>query len=125
MKHYLSVLLAVVTLLVFTPQRARANDYMEHTENYTVYASGIDKIHFSIPVWVHGAWYERSYSALPGSHFAYKVGTDEEVTVLNWLAHVVRDNDKDNDKVYDINGVQKKSVGKGINIVKGKKIAVK
>ena len=34
-------------------------------------------------------------------------------------------NDKDNDKVYDINGVQKKSVGKGINIVKGKKFAVK
>lgn len=34
-------------------------------------------------------------------------------------------NDKDNNKVYDINGVQKKSVGKGINIVKGKKIAVK
>ncbi len=34
-------------------------------------------------------------------------------------------NDKDNDKVYDINGVQKKSVSKGINIVNGKKIAVK
>ena len=34
-------------------------------------------------------------------------------------------NDKDNDKVYDINGVQKKSVSKGINIVKGKKFAVK
>jgi hypothetical protein len=31
----------------------------------------------------------------------------------------------DKDKVYDINGVQKKSVGKGINIVKGKKFAVK
>ena len=34
-------------------------------------------------------------------------------------------NDKDNDKIYDINGVQKKSVSKGINIVNGKKIAVK
>ena len=34
-------------------------------------------------------------------------------------------NDKDNDKIYDINGVQKKSVSKGINIVKGKKLAVK
>jgi hypothetical protein len=67
-----------------------------------VYASGIDKVHFSIPVWVHGAWYERSYSALPGSNFSYTYKDDQdnehEVTVLNWLAHVVRDNDKDNDK---------------------------
>ena len=98
MKRFLLVVLATVAFLSLHPQQARANDYMEHTENYTVYASGIDKIHFSIPVWVHGAWYERSYSALPGSHFSYKVGTDAEVTVLNWLAHVVRDNDKDNDK---------------------------
>ncbi len=98
MKRYLSIVLAVVACTVLTPRQAQANDYMEHPENYQVYASGIDKIHFSIPVWVHGAWYERSYSALPGSHFTYKVGTDDEVTVLNWLAHVVRDNDSDNDK---------------------------
>jgi len=101
MKRYLFILLAAVGLLSLGMQQARANDYMEHTENYTVYASGIDKVHFSIPVWVHGAWYERSYSALPGSHFSYiyKDGNKEkEVRVLNWLAHVVRDNDKDNDK---------------------------
>ena len=92
-----AVLFAMMVILL-VPQPVRANDYMEHPENYQVYASGIDKIHFSIPVWVHGAWYERSYSALPGSHFTYKVGTGDEVTVLNWLAHVVRDNDSDNDK---------------------------
>ena len=91
-----------MAMLSLCRQQARANDYMEHTENYTVYASGIDKVHFSIPVWVHGAWYERSYSALPGSNFSYTYKDDQdnehEVTVLNWLAHVVRDNDKDNDK---------------------------
>ena len=85
-------------LLCILARGVWANDYMEHPENYQVYASGIDKIHFSIPVWVHGDWYERSYSALPGSHFTYKVGTGDEVTVLNWLAHDVRDNDRDNDK---------------------------
>ena len=98
MKRYLSVLLAVVAWAVLTPQRAHANDYMEHTENYTVYASGVDKIHFVIPMWVHGGWSERSYSALPGSHFSYKVGSDPEVKVLNWIAHVASDNDRDNDK---------------------------
>jgi len=98
MKRYLSIVLAIVAVLAFTPQRARANDYMEHTENYTVYASGVDKIHFVIPMWVHGGWSERSYSALPGSHFSYKVGSDPEVKVLNWIAHVARDNDSDNDK---------------------------
>ena len=77
-----AVLFAMMVILL-VPQPVRANDYMEHPENYQVYASGIDKIHFSIPVWVHGAWYERSYSALPGSHFTYKVGTGDEVTVLN------------------------------------------
>ena len=81
MKSYLVILLAVVAFLAWGTRQAQANDYMEHPENYQVYASGIDKIHFSIPVWVHGAWYERSYSALPGSHFTYKVGTDVEVTV--------------------------------------------
>jgi hypothetical protein len=88
--------------MTLSTQQARANDYMEHTENYTVYASGIDKIHFSIPVWVHGAWYEKSYSALPGSKFSYIYRDDHnnehEVTVLNWLANVGRDNDSDNDK---------------------------
>ena len=93
-KHFLYLVL----VLLLSAMGAQANDYMEHTENYTVYASGIDKIHFSIPVWVHGAWYERSYSALPGSHFTYKEGSNDEVTVLNWLAHVMRDNDRDNDK---------------------------
>ena len=98
MKRYFSILLVAVAFLTIGPKQARANDYMEHPENYQVYASGIDKIHFSIPVWVHGAWYERSYSALPGSHFTYKVGTSDEVTVLNWIAHVARDNDSSNDK---------------------------
>ena len=60
MKRYLLILLAVVAFLALGTRQARANDYMEYPENYQVYASGIDKIHFSIPVWVHGAWYERS-----------------------------------------------------------------
>lgn len=67
-----------MAMLSLGRQQARANDYMEHTENYTVYASGIDKVHFSIPVWVHGAWYERSYSALPGSNFSYTYKDDQD-----------------------------------------------
>lgn len=100
MKRFLTIFLAVMAM-VLVPSRARANDYMEKTENYTVYATGVDKIHFSIPVWVHGAWYERSYSALPGSCFSYiyKEGeNDKEVKVLNWIACVGKDNDKSNDK---------------------------
>lgn len=34
-------------------------------------------------------------------------------------------NDKENGKIYDLNGIQKKSVSKGINILNGKKVAVK
>ena len=101
MKRFLAFILAGLAMML-VPSKALANDYMEHTENYTVYATGIDKIHFTIPVWVHGAWYEKSYSALPGSCFSYIYKDDHdnehEVKVLNWLANVGKDNDKDNDK---------------------------
>ena len=93
MKRYLSILLAAIALLGLNRQQARANDYMEHTENYTVYASGIDKIHFSIPVWVHGAWYERSYLALPGSQFSY-VYKDDHVVIIR------------NKQKYDVTGIK-------------------
>ena len=93
MKRYLSILLAAIALLGLNRQQARANDYMEHTENYTVYASGIDKIHFSIPVWVHGAWYERSYLTLPGSQFSY-VYKDDHVVIIR------------NKQKYDVTGIK-------------------
>ena len=48
------------------------------------------------------------------------VHNENTATAINKVAA-----DKANDKVYDINGVQKKAASKGINIQNGKKFAVK
>ena len=98
-RFFLSALIVLIGLLQLAPQKVQANDYMEHQENYSVYASGTDRIHFSIPVWVHGSWYENDYMSLAGSWFGYKeIGTSQEVAVANWCAALGKDNIESNNK---------------------------
>ena len=94
---YLFAILCTLGLLAANPAM-QANDYMEHQENYSVYASGTDRIHFSIPVWVHGSWYENDYMSLARSWFGYKVAGENEIPVANWCAALGKDNIEDNNK---------------------------
>ena len=42
--------------MVLFPQRAQANDYLEHPEHFTVMSMGQGVLRFYVPVWVYGAY---------------------------------------------------------------------
>ena len=42
-------------MMLITPQTARANDYLEHSQHYTVQSMGNGVLRFTIPIWVYGA----------------------------------------------------------------------
>ena len=70
-----------------------------------------------------GCYATRCYISVEGDKDVtfIPVHNEKSTTAINKVSAT----DNDNSKVYDINGMQKKSVSKGINIVKGKKFAVK
>ena len=70
-----------------------------------------------------GCYATRCYISVDGDKDVTFIAVHNEKTTT--AIDKVAATDNANDKVYDINGVQKKSVSKGINIVKGKKFAVK
>ena len=70
-----------------------------------------------------GCYATRCYISVEGDKDVTFIPVHNEKTTT--AINKVSSTDNDNAKVYDINGVQKKSVSKGINIVKGKKFAVK
>lgn len=70
-----------------------------------------------------GCYATRCYITVDGDKDVTFIPVHNEKTIT--AINKVSSTDNDNAKVYDINGVQKKSVSKGINIVKGKKFAVK
>ena len=70
-----------------------------------------------------GCYATRCYITVDGDKDVTFIPVHNEKTTT--AINKVSSTDNDNAKVYDINGVQKKSVSKGINIVKGKKFAVK
>lgn len=53
MKRYFY--LAFFGLLALTTS-VRANDYLEHSEHYTVMNMGNGVYRFYIPIWVYGSW---------------------------------------------------------------------
>ena len=46
-------LMMTVSLFLFTAS-VSANDYLELQENYSVYSTGREAIHFKIPIWAYG-----------------------------------------------------------------------
>ena len=50
MKRKSLLLIAALCVLLAVPQKARANDFLEKSKHYSAYASGVDKIHFKIPL---------------------------------------------------------------------------
>ncbi len=51
MKHkFYLFAIALCCAMLLVPERARANDFLEKSKHYSAYASGVDKIHFKIPL---------------------------------------------------------------------------
>lgn len=53
-RHNYSTSLLLLRLLMLTPQRIQANDYLEHKEHYTVMNMGNGVYRFYVPIWVYG-----------------------------------------------------------------------
>ena len=50
--------LLMLCALWFTPQGAYANDYLEKEDHYKAYPTGVDRVHFVLPVWAYGKSYD-------------------------------------------------------------------
>ena len=54
MKNKFYLFFLIVCSLLLMPNRAQANDYLEHQEHYTVMNMGNGVYRFTIPIWVYG-----------------------------------------------------------------------
>ena len=62
------LVLLIVCCCLFS-NKVQANDYLEKDDHYKIYATGINKIHFVIPVWAYGKSYD--YYAYDDSYICY------------------------------------------------------
>ncbi len=78
---HLSLLIFVFSLVFISllPQNVSANDYLEKEKHYDIYASGVDKVHFKIPVWAYGKSYD--YYAYEDSYISYTIEGGSETVI--------------------------------------------
>ncbi|MBR1381636.1 MAG: hypothetical protein IJ554_04105, partial [Paludibacteraceae bacterium] len=69
---------------------------MEKEKHYNVYASGVNKVHFVIPVWAYGASYD--YYAYDESYVSYTVNGGSETVIANYKTDKYDENEKDSKK---------------------------
>ena len=50
MRQKIYLILLALCAMVLVPERAQANDFLEKSDHYSAYASGVNKIHFKIPL---------------------------------------------------------------------------
>ena len=62
-------LVLLIVCCCFFSNKVQANDYLEKDDHYKIYATGINKIHFVIPVWAYGKSYD--YYAYDDSYICY------------------------------------------------------
>lgn len=87
--------------MFLVPKNARANDYLEQKKHYSIYASGMNKVHFVIPVWAYGASYDYYAYDEDGkcSYIAYKKDGDSNwTTIAYYKTDAYDENEKNNDK---------------------------
>ena len=93
-------IIAILTMFL-VPNKARANDYLEQKKHYSIYASGMNKVHFVIPVWAYGASYDYYAYDEDGkcSYIAYKKDGDSEwKTIAYYKTDAYDENEKNSDK---------------------------
>ena len=72
MKRKSLLLIAALCVLLAVPQKARANDFLEKSDHYSAYASGVNKIHFKIPLFSESeAGYSYFVSSIEGKWDSY------------------------------------------------------
>ena len=119
MRHKLSLFILVLCSLFLIPNKAKANDYLEKQNHYSVMATGQDVIHFTIPVYAYGAgndYYVHKMSYIYIDNIT-KDGVSESGTVTIAKAYSKRSADDSENKDY--------SGGKGsayLEMSKGKAI---
>ena len=93
-------IIAILTMFLI-PNKARANDYLEQKKHYSIYASGMNKVHFVIPVWAYGASYDYYAYDEDGkcSYIAYKKDGDSNwTTIAYYKTDAYDENEKNSDK---------------------------
>lgn len=70
--------------MLMLPEHCFANDYLEIKDHYKIYATGVNKVHFVIPVWAYGASYDYYAYDEDGkcSYIAYKKNGDSNWTTI-------------------------------------------
>ena len=57
----------------------KANDYLEQNKHYNIYAAGVNKVHFVIPVWAYGKGFD--YYAYDESYVSYTPNDGSETRI--------------------------------------------
>lgn len=89
--------LLMLCALWFTPQGAYANDYLEKEDHYKAYPTGVDRVHFVLPVWAYGKSYD-FYIHESSTIWYQKKGSDTKTTFANFCSDPYDENEKDSDK---------------------------
>ncbi|MBQ7530169.1 MAG: hypothetical protein IJT12_00495, partial [Paludibacteraceae bacterium] len=97
----------LLALFIFQSSPLKANDYLEQEKHYQIYANGVNKVHFSIPVWAYGKSYD--YYAYGDSYVSYTVNGGSETRIAWYKTDKYDENEnKDSKKgtayVYLLNG---------------------
>ena len=93
-KIYLFFFALVAMMLV--PDKAQANDYLEQEKHYQIYANGVNKVHFVIPVWAYGKGYD--YYAYDESYVSYTVNGGSETVIANYKTDKYDENENKDSK---------------------------
>lgn len=83
--------------LFLVPNMARANDYLEKEDHYKAYPTGVDRVHFVLPVWAYGKSYD-FYIHESSTIWYQKKGSDTKTTFANFCSDPYDENEKDSDK---------------------------
>ena len=90
------LVLLIVCCCLFS-NKVQANDYLEKEDHYKIYATGINKIHFEIPVWAYGKSYD--YYAYDDSYICYTPEGGSETRIAWYKTDKYDENEnKDSDK---------------------------
>ena len=90
-------LVLLIVCCCFFSNKVQANDYLEKDDHYKIYATGINKIHFVIPVWAYGKSYD--YYAYDDSYICYTPEGGSETRIAWYKTDKYDENEnKDSDK---------------------------
>lgn len=96
MRNKLFLLILLLGSLFIGVNRAQANDYLEKEKHYRIYAAGVNKVHFVIPVWAYGKGYD--YYAYDDSYVSYTVNGGSETRIAWYKTDKYDENENKNSK---------------------------